>query len=403
MMNLSPRLSPRAVVLACLMLMSGCAWMPWSPERLATTARVAERCTSISNVIGKNYEVSGKLKLLVGGFGGGWSQTGVVLSPEAAERQIQMDRLCRAWAVGAISDDKWSDIYVQFALASIAPLAKSVDPEAQARLTEATALLKDLTAKIAEMRTGSNFNPDNATARLNAAVARAAGPGQSLDDIHKNAAAAASGVNLPADTGFLPKRLDETGGPILPPIVKVPDPPDLQSITTLLASQQTQVMTALGNVQSRLGTVEGKLGGPGVVSVSQLYRNWLTKGATKIYFELGKSGLSDKSKQDLNFVATGPFPRELRVEVMGYADTTGNGQTNARLSIARAEEVRDYLIFERHVPASYVVTLGRQQGVSFFGTAAENRVVTVKVFEDGGRVESATFAGHSTATPAPPK
>lgn len=367
---------------------------------MATTARVAERCTSISNVIGKNYEVSGKLKLLVGGFGGGWSQTGVVLSPEAAERQIQMDRLCRAWAVGAISDDKWSDIYVQFALASIAPLARSDNPEAQARLTEATGLLKELTAKIAEMRSGSTFNPDNATSRLNAAVAQAANPTQSLEDIHKNAAAAASGVNLPVNTNQNPKRVGDVGGPSEPPIVPVPDIPDLRSLATMLVSQKTEVMAALGNVQTRLGTVEGSLGGLGIVSVSQRYRNWQTKGATKVYFELGKSGLSGKSKQDLNSVVKGPFPRELRVEVMGYADATGNVQKNARLSVARAEEVRDYLIFELHVPASYVVTLGRQQGVSIFGPPAENRVVTVKVFEDGERGEDAALAGQPTATPA---
>jgi flagellar motor protein MotB len=141
------------------------------------------------------------------------------------------------------------------------------------------------------------------------------------------------------------------------------------------------------------------LGGPDQLSVSRLYRNWQTKGAMKVYFELGKSDLSRKSKQDLNSVFRGPFPRELRVEVMGYADATGNVQKNARLSIARAEEVRDYLIFELHVPASYLVTLGRQQGVSFFGVPAENRVVTVKVFEDVAKAEGATLVRQLTATP----
>jgi outer membrane protein OmpA-like peptidoglycan-associated protein len=376
--------------------------MPWSPERMATTARVAERCTSISNVIGKNYEVSGKLSLLVGGFGGGWSQTGVVLSPEAAERQIQMDRLCRAWAVGAISDDKWTDIYVQFALASIAPLARSENPEAQARLLDATAQLRDLAEKIAQMRAGSTFSPNNATSKLNAAVAQAAANSSpSLGEIHTSAAAAASGVNLPVDTDSALKRPDEKGGPIVPPIVAVPDIPDWQSIPTLLALKQAEVMTAIGSVQTRLGAMERRWGGSGAVSVSQLYRNWTVKGATKVYFALGKSGLSDKSKKELDSVVTGPFPRELRVEVMGYADATGNVHKNALLSVARAEEVRDYLIFERHVPASYVVTLGRKQGVSFFGAPAENRVVTVKVFEDDGKAEGPTLVGQRAAIPVP--
>lgn len=374
-----------ALAALCLSLVTGCAWMPWSPERLATTKRVAERCTSISNVIGKNYEVSGKLNLLVGGFGGGWSQTGVVLSPEAAERQIQMDRLCRAWAVGAISDDKWSDIYVQFALASIAPLARSGDSEAQAQIAEATAQLRTLSDDIAKLRNDSTFNPDNVNAKLNAAVAQAAIPGspKSLEDIHKDAAAAASGANLPIDLGQ--KRQD--GGKEGPP---APLASDLAAIATQMSTQHTALVTSLGRVEKRLEAVEGRKDGPGSVSFP-LNRSWQTKGATKVYFAPGKSGLSDQSKVALDDIVRGPFPRDMRVEVMGYADVSGNVHRNARLSVARAEEVRDYLIFERHLPASYVVTLGRQQGVSFFGTPAENRVVTVKVFEEGAKPDSASF------------
>lgn len=333
------------MILACLMLISGCAWMPWSPERMVTTQRVAERCTSISNVIGKNYQVSGKLNLLIGGFGGGWSQTGVELSPEAADRQIQMDRLCRAWAVGAITDEKWTDVYVQFALASIAPLARNDTNEARTQLKAAEEFLRTATAELAKFRPESMYKPENVADKLSEAVAQVATSSVTLEDLHKGAEVAVSG--------------------------------------TLLTKQQTAVMNALSDVQTRLGKVEGRLGGgPDSVSISPLYRNWQTKGATKVYFALGKSDLSNKSKKALDDLLKGPFPRELRVEVIGYADTTGSVQKSALLSVARAEEVRDYLIFELNVPASYVVALGRQQGVSSFGSPEENRVVTVRVFEE---------------------
>lgn len=377
-------------------LLTGCAWMPWSPERLATTSRVAERCTSIGNVIGKNYQVSGKLNLLVGGFGGGWSQTGVVLSPEAAERQIEMDRLCRAWAVGAISDDKWSDIYVKFALASIAPLARANTPEAQERIDEATAQLKSLADEIAKLRSNSTFNPDNVDSKLSAAVGQLANSPRTLAQMHDDAAAAASGAILPVSSGQ--KRAGEGSNSDDPP---GPEPTDLRSIAAQMSKQHKAVVTALGDVEKRLVAVEGKPGGAGNAAYP-FDRNWQTKGATKVYFALGKSNLSDKSKRALDEIVRGPFPQDLRVEVMGYADATGNEQKNARLSIARAEEVRDYLIFERHLPASFVVTLGRQQGVSFFGAPADNRVVTVKVFEEGAKPQSAALAKTGQSVPAAP-
>ncbi len=107
------------------------------------------------------------------------------------------------------------------------------------------------------MRTGSTFNPDNVTSKLNAAVAQAADSTELLADIHKNAAKAASGVNLPVDTDPYAKRPGEEGGPTVPPIVTVPDIPDLRLITTLLASQQSEVMTAWAMFRPGLGQLRG--------------------------------------------------------------------------------------------------------------------------------------------------
>lgn len=67
--------------------------------------------------------------------------------------------------------------------------------------------------------------------------------------------------------------------------------------------------------------------------------------------------------------------------MVGHTDKSGSPHGNSRLSIARAQEVRDYLIVERRVPIGSVITIGRQHSASSFGLPAENRVVTIRVLE----------------------
>lgn len=64
-----------------------------------------------------------------------------------------------------------------------------------------------------------------------------------------------------------------------------------------------------------------------------------------VSFETGKARLLPQSTQVLDQVVAALIANpELRVEVAGYTDNTGAAAVNRRLSLARAEAVRDYLV-----------------------------------------------------------
>ena len=359
-------------VLVCATQLSGCNCLPWSKERLANTPRVAERCTSISNVIGKNYEIGGKLNILGNGGGVGWSQTGVQLTAEAAERQIQMDRLCRAWAVGAITDEKWSDTYTQLVLASIAPLARSDAPEAQAQLKEATDALASATAELAKVRNSSTYEPKNDAKELAARIdqiAKSVEPlATLLEALHKRADAAFASTGLPSG-----KDPVAVGNPDL--IAQ------FDSLRSDLVTQQRGVLTAIAAVNQRLELAERNLSG-GTRGTPADSRIWKERRSLRVHFDIGKFDLTPEAKSLLDETFSADSTQEMRIELVGHTDISGDTQRNALLSVARAQEVRDYLVAERHVPARSVVAVGLQNSTRSFGPPAENRVVVVRVFEN---------------------
>jgi outer membrane protein OmpA-like peptidoglycan-associated protein len=86
------------------------------------------------------------------------------------------------------------------------------------------------------------------------------------------------------------------------------------------------------------------------------------KGAALILkgvnFETGKSTLLPESQATLNDVAASlKANSEIRVEVQGHTDNTGSAATNRRLSLARANAVRQYLI-DQGVDGSRLVAKG---------------------------------------------
>ncbi len=86
------------------------------------------------------------------------------------------------------------------------------------------------------------------------------------------------------------------------------------------------------------------------------------KGAALILkgvnFETGKSALLPESQATLNDVAGSlKANADIRVEVQGHTDNTGSAATNRRLSLARANAVRQYLI-DQGVDGSRLVAKG---------------------------------------------
>lgn len=77
-----------------------------------------------------------------------------------------------------------------------------------------------------------------------------------------------------------------------------------------------------------------------------------------VRFDPGSARLETGSQATLDQVARSLRSNPVvRVEISGYADSTGTGAGNKRLSKARAEAVRDYLV-SKGVPASRLQTTG---------------------------------------------
>jgi OOP family OmpA-OmpF porin len=111
-----------------------------------------------------------------------------------------------------------------------------------------------------------------------------------------------------------------------------------------------------------------------------------------VNFENNSARLSSESSATLDpFAAALRQHHRLRIEVQGHTDAVGSAPYNLRLSQARAEAVRDYLV-GHGVPAAELTArgYGKTEPIADNATAegrARNRRVVMKVLENPGDVE----------------
>ena len=115
------------------------------------------------------------------------------------------------------------------------------------------------------------------------------------------------------------------------------------------------------------------------------------KGQATANFEVGSSKISAKDQIELKELANAATGlKGYIIEVMGYADSTGNAAMNTKLSENRAKEVVKYLMQQGGVPVRHIVAPG---AMGEYGAAApnetaagrtENRRVEVKVLVNKG-------------------
>jgi OmpA-OmpF porin, OOP family len=115
------------------------------------------------------------------------------------------------------------------------------------------------------------------------------------------------------------------------------------------------------------------------------------KGETTVKFNVGSSTISKADQEELKKLAQSAA--ELKgyiVEVMGYADATGDAVMNTKLSEDRAKAVITHLVQQGNVPIRHIVAPG---AMGEYGAAApnetkagraENRRVVVKVLVNKG-------------------
>jgi len=115
------------------------------------------------------------------------------------------------------------------------------------------------------------------------------------------------------------------------------------------------------------------------------------KSQATVNFEVGGSKISVKDQIELKELAnTATRLKGYIIEVMGYADSTGNAAMNTKLSEDRAKAVITYLVQQGAVPVRHIVAPG---AMGEYGAAApnetmagraENRRVEVKVLVNKG-------------------
>jgi OOP family OmpA-OmpF porin len=115
------------------------------------------------------------------------------------------------------------------------------------------------------------------------------------------------------------------------------------------------------------------------------------KGQATVKFNVGSSKLDAKDQEALKQLADSAAGiKGYIVEVIGFADSTGNAAINTRLSEDRAKEVVTYLVQQCGVPSRHVIAPG---AMGEYGAAAsnetkagraENRRVEVKILVNKG-------------------
>ena len=115
------------------------------------------------------------------------------------------------------------------------------------------------------------------------------------------------------------------------------------------------------------------------------------KGQVTLKFNVGSSKLDSQDEDALKTLAqTASGLSGYIVEVVGYADATGNAEVNTKLSEDRAKAAITYLVQQGNIPVRHIVAPGAMGEYGAVATnetksgRAENRRVEVKVLVNKG-------------------
>jgi OmpA-OmpF porin, OOP family len=166
----------------------------------------------------------------------------------------------------------------------------------------------------------------------------------------------------------------------------------LESHTVQLAGQKESIETNQQNIAANKQQIETNI--KDIEENTQRFTalsEYDVKGQATVKFGVGSSNISAKDQiqlKELANMATGL--KGYIVEVMGYADSTGDAAMNTKLSEDRAKAVVTYLMQQGNVPVRHIVAPG---AMGEYGSAApnetqagraENRRVEVKVLVNKG-------------------
>lgn len=345
------RLCSYAVTLLAPILFAGCAFLSKPVQEV--DPRIVKSCTDIRNLTEKNYKISAKFNYVLVAMGFDFERSGIKLSDEAAQHQLDMDRLCRQRATGDISEATWLQRVTEYAAASVATAVRANDPIA---LEELRANLDEMKAELMRLAQITPQDPSmpGSLPRL---------------DVEKVIADARESTDsaISAKIKSLSEALDSK----------------MQSNSTAHEVKEYQLLVTIAALEKRVAGLEPKP--PKVTPLADsalpLPPAWQPSPQFRVKFERGSWELTDEAKIRLSAALKAlKRSQEYRIELFGYTDTSGSPVANAALSVARAQEARDFLMDVLELEPSKILAVGRQRSVSKFGSPAENRVVEVRAF-----------------------
>ena len=159
-----------------------------------------------------------------------------------------------------------------------------------------------------------------------------------------------------------------------------------------LAAQKQYIETNQQNIASNKQQIEANI--KDIEENTQRFAalsDYDVKGQATVKFAVSSSKISPEDQEQLKQLAqSAESLKGYIVEVMGYADSTGNAEMNTKLSEDRAKAVITYLVQQGNVPIRHIVAPG---AMGEYGSAApnetkagraENRRVEVKVLINKG-------------------
>jgi outer membrane protein OmpA-like peptidoglycan-associated protein len=325
-------------------MLSGCNSLQRPTE---AEQRIREQCTDITSVLRKNYSIGGNFEAVVAKLSFQWASTGVVLSGEANERLIQLDYLCRQYATGKISPDTWANLQNSYIIASVKSAQGNTSPEAQKQLRENLETLRKSTDQLAKLR-------GEATSRL-----------PPTEEILRTA--------IQTSNDDLRVTLDAM-------FIKFGDA--MSTDNRMLSAQLRDTRQELEVLRAMLERTLEVLPKPPVPVPPPLVQipTWSATAGPKIRFALNKSGLTDEAKELLKAQLSGlKTLLDYRVQLTGYTDPSGSAVLNARLSVARAEETRDFLVDDIGLDTSKVFVRGSGHTPTRLALGNAGRIVEVRI------------------------
>jgi len=161
---------------------------------------------------------------------------------------------------------------------------------------------------------------------------------------------------------------------------------------TQLAAQKENIETNQQSIAANTQQIEQNM--QGIQENTERFMqlaDYDVKSQATVKFKVGSSNLSPEDEEQLKQLAqTAATLKGYIVEVVGYADSTGNAAMNTKLSENRAKAVMTFLVQQGNVPVRHIVAPGAMGEYGATATnetkegRAENRRVEVKVLVNKG-------------------